>query len=195
MPPNPHRRAVLLDAAIDILGEMGAGGLTHRAVDERAGQPAGTTSNYFRTRMALLEATAARLVELQWQHVGLLQNGLGTLNRETLATMMTAMVTDLGGPNGRRQLARYELFNEGVRRPELRPLLSEMQSAALKSASLLLAAAGLAVTDEQVGELARLLNGLAYSNLTFIAGQPGASDLAGLVERMLTAVLGQSERN
>ncbi len=102
--------------------------------------------------MALLEATAARLVELQWQHVGLLQNGLGTLNRETLATMMTAMVTDLGGSNGRRQLARYELFNEGVRRPELRPLLSEMQSAALKSASLLLAAAGgLAVTDEQVG--------------------------------------------
>lgn len=191
MPPNPERRALLLDAAIDLLGDAGAGGLSHRAVDERAGLPAGTTSNYFRTRLALLEATAARIVELQWQYVGLLQEGLGALTRETLAAMMTAMVTDLGGANRRRQLARYELFNEGVRRPELRPLLSEMQSAAMKSAGLLLEAAGLAVSGEQVGELARLLNGLAYSNMTFTDDQPGASDLAGLVERMLTVVLGQ----
>lgn len=189
MPPNPERRALLLDTAIDLLGEAGVGGLSHRAVDERAGQPAGTTSNYFRTRTALLEATAARIVELQWRYVETLQSGLGTLTRESLEAMMAVMVTDLGGATGRRQLARYELFNEGVRRPELRPLLAEMQSAAMKSAALILAAAGLDVTEQQVGELARLLNGLAYSNLTFTAGQPGADDITGLVQRMLKTVL------
>ena len=35
---------------------------------------------------------------------------------------------------------------------------------------------------------ARLLNGLAYSNLTFTADQPGREDPAGLIERMLAAV-------
>ena len=59
MPANPERRTQILDAAIDILCDDGVGGLTHRQVDSRAGVPAGTTSNYFRTRQALLEATAA----------------------------------------------------------------------------------------------------------------------------------------
>lgn len=190
MAPNPERRARLLDAAIEVLGDAGVGGLTHRAVDDRSGEPSGTTSNYFRTRSALLEATAQRIVDLQWQYVGTLQAGLGRLTRDTLATMMTTMVTELGGANGRRQLARYELFNEGVRRPELRPLIAEMQSGALRFARIILEAAGLEPSGEQVGELARLLNGLAYSNLTFTADQPGREDPAGLIERMLATVFG-----
>ncbi|KAA0085640.1 TetR family transcriptional regulator [Mycolicibacterium sp. P9-64] len=190
MPSNPERRNRILDAAIDILCDDGVGGLTHRQVDTRAGVPAGTTSNYFRTRQALIEATAGRVADLQWQYVGRLQEGLGSMTRETLAAMMTRMVTDLGGENGRRQLARFELFNEGVRRPELRPILCEIQSAAIKSAALILESAGLAPTEEQVGELARLLNGLAYSNLTFVEGRPGAQDPAGLIDRMLSTVLG-----
>ena len=59
MPTNPERRTQILDTAIDILCDDGVGGLTHRQVDTRACLPAGTTSNYFRTRQALLEATAA----------------------------------------------------------------------------------------------------------------------------------------
>jgi hypothetical protein len=35
-----------------------------------------------------------------------------------------------------------------------------------------------------------MLNGLAYSNMTFIEGRPGAKDPAGLIDRLLTAVLG-----
>ena len=69
MPANPERRTQILDAAIDILCDDGVGGLTHRQVDSRAGVPAGTTSNYFRTRQALLEATAQRTVDLHWQRV------------------------------------------------------------------------------------------------------------------------------
>jgi len=190
MAPNPERRARLLDAAIEVLGAAGVGGLTHRAVDDKADEPAGTTSNYFRTRSALLEATAQRIVEVQWQYVGTLQDSLGTLTRDTLAAMMTTMVSDLAGVNGRRQLARYELFNEGVRRPELRPMIAEMQSGAMRFARIILEKAGLEPTDEQVGELARLLNGLAYSNLTFAADQPGRADPAGLIERMLATVFG-----
>ncbi|MFC7482775.1 TetR/AcrR family transcriptional regulator [Luedemannella flava] len=57
-----NRRDDLLDAAITVLGEGGMRALTHRAVDAAAGLPAGSTSNYFRTRDALLGAVIDRFV-------------------------------------------------------------------------------------------------------------------------------------
>ncbi|WP_435971257.1 TetR/AcrR family transcriptional regulator [Streptomyces sp. Qhu_M48] len=53
------------DAALDLLVERGMRGLTHRAVDERAGLPQGSTSNHARTRQALLETAVRRQVELE----------------------------------------------------------------------------------------------------------------------------------
>jgi AcrR family transcriptional regulator len=52
------------DAAIAVLAEHGARGLTHRAVDQAAGLPLGTTSNYARTRAALLTLALTRIAEL-----------------------------------------------------------------------------------------------------------------------------------
>ena len=92
MPPNPERRNQILDAAIDILCDDGVGGLTHRQVDSRAEVPAGTTSNYFRTRQALLEATAQRTVDLHWERVELLQSGIGPLSRDVLKTLMIRLL-------------------------------------------------------------------------------------------------------
>ena len=94
MPPNPQRRTLILDAAIDILNDVGVGGVTHRQVDERAGLPPGTTSNYFRTRLALLEATAGRVVELHWRNVAALQRlGGSTGDRQALVTLMGALIS------------------------------------------------------------------------------------------------------
>jgi DNA-binding transcriptional regulator YbjK len=49
-PPNQRHRAELTDAAIALLAESGVHGVTHRAVERRAGLPTGTASNYFRSR-------------------------------------------------------------------------------------------------------------------------------------------------
>jgi DNA-binding transcriptional regulator YbjK len=188
MPPNSERRARILDAAIDILADTGVGGLTHRQVDARAELPAGTTSNYFRTRLALLEATAARTVDLHWQRVEALQSAIGPMTRDGVKTLMTRMIA----PDERTRrftLARFELFMEGTRRPELRPLLNELAAAAKKSASLILEAAGYTPTAAQMEELSRLLNGLVFSNLTTAPDQPGIQDPAGLIDRLLRAVL------
>lgn len=190
MPANTERRAQILDAALDILTDTGISGVTHRQVDDRAGLPAGTTSNYFRTRLALLEATAARSVDLHWQHVDALQNVVGQpLTREGLVAMLARMISAPDEQFRRRTLARFELFMEGTRREELRPFLRDLQAAAMKSASLILEAAGLAPSPEQVGELSRLLNGLAFSTLTISPEAPGAADPAGTVERLLRAIL------
>src|ERR1700761_7493801 len=63
--PNPaERRRDLCDAAIQLLADDGAKGLSHLKVDRKAAVPDGTTSFYFRTRDALLRAVAERLAAL-----------------------------------------------------------------------------------------------------------------------------------
>lgn len=187
MSPNPERRNQILDAAIDILCDDGVGGLTHRQVDGRAGVPAGTTSNYFRTRQALLEATASRTVDLHWQRVKALQAAVGPMSRDALRALMIRML-DPDEQFRRWTLARFELFMESTRRQELRPLMLELQAAAVKSATLIFEAAGFTPEPERMDELSRLLNGFVFSNLT-IAPEPGAQDTAGLVDRLLRTFL------
>jgi DNA-binding transcriptional regulator YbjK len=187
MPPNPERRNQILDAAIDILCDDGVGGLTHRQVDARAGVPAGTTSNYFRTRQRLLEATASRTVDLHWQRVEALQAVVGPMSRDALRALLIRML-DPDEQFRRWTLARFELFMESTRREELRPLMLELQAAAVKSATLIFEAAGFTPAPERMDELSRLLNGFVFSNLT-LAPQPGTQDAAGLVDRLLSAFL------
>lgn len=147
----------------------------------------GTTSNYFRTRLALLEGTAARVGDLHWQHVESLRAAQPTpLARDALATLLTRMVSDLDDTTRRRHLARFELFMAGTRRPQLRPFLTDLQAAAMKSAGVILASAAVNATPEQVEQLARLLNGLVFSDLTI---SPPVRDPAGLVDAVLSAVL------
>lgn len=57
----PSRPDLVADAAVTVLAREGLRGLTHRAVDAQAALPAGSTSNCFRSRAALLEAIVARL--------------------------------------------------------------------------------------------------------------------------------------
>ena len=52
MPAATRERG--LEAAVGLLGAEGVRALTHARVDERAGLPPGSTSNWFRTRRALL---------------------------------------------------------------------------------------------------------------------------------------------
>lgn len=52
-PALSPRRRQLLDAALHVIADNGLRGLTHRAVDRRAGLPEGSCSAYLRTRQAL----------------------------------------------------------------------------------------------------------------------------------------------
>ena len=59
-----------LDAAIELLGTHGLKALTHRRVDVRAELPPGSTSNYFRTRDALLRGVADAILEREVAGMG-----------------------------------------------------------------------------------------------------------------------------
>lgn len=60
---NDQRRSDILDAAIELVAEQGFSGLSFRVIDAQAGLPSGTTTNYYRSREALIEAASARIGE------------------------------------------------------------------------------------------------------------------------------------
>jgi AcrR family transcriptional regulator len=118
------RRDDLLDAAIRVLGEHGIHALTHRAVDAAAGLPAGSASNHFRTRDALLNAVVERFAAREranWEDVA--ARVCPTTPAE-LARALTAFVRDSTGPNRTLTLARYAILVEAAIRPSLREQLA-----------------------------------------------------------------------
>ncbi len=118
------RRTTLLDAAIEVLGRHGARGLTHRAVDEAAGCPPGSTSNYFRTRDALLAGVVTRFATRENEVVA----QAARLEAATAAELARALA-DLAhlavGANRTLTLARYVVLVEGARSPSLQAVLRE----------------------------------------------------------------------
>ncbi|MBK1786974.1 TetR/AcrR family transcriptional regulator [Prauserella cavernicola] len=118
------RREQVLDAAIRVLGTQGTRGLTHRAVDAEAGAPAGTASNHFRTREALLSAVLERLRELEtrgWERLAAdLAGPAGVAGVDAFADAVGALARELTGPARVATLARHALLAEAAFHDDLR---------------------------------------------------------------------------
>jgi AcrR family transcriptional regulator len=132
-PPNEQRRAQLADAGIDLLVESGVHGVTHRAVDRRAGLPAGTASNYFRSREALLVAVARRVVERHQEDMAEAAradtaSGKGN-GVERAIDLISGSLMLAAGPHRARYLAVFELRLESLRRPALAAAINELMAA------------------------------------------------------------------
>jgi DNA-binding transcriptional regulator YbjK len=122
MAGNPARRAALADAGLVVLGNEGARGLTHRAVDRQAGVAIGTTSNYFPTRDTLLGALGDRIYER------LAPDGDPLESAEPDHGAMVGYVRDIWRrllANRELTLALLELRLEASRRPALAKSMRE----------------------------------------------------------------------
>lgn len=119
MRQNPARRTALLDAAIEVLADEGSRGLTLRAVDQAAGVPTGTTSNYFDNRADLLEQLMLRVRErLTPDPAALAETMRETPSRDLVKTLMHQLL-DRTRRERSSHLALLELRLEATRRPEL----------------------------------------------------------------------------
>jgi AcrR family transcriptional regulator len=118
-----NRREDLLDAAIVVLGERGIHALTHRAVDAAASLPAGSTSNHFRTRDALLNAVVERFAAREranWEDVA---TRMCPTTPQELARALTVFAHEATGPQRTLTLARYAILVEAGIHPSLRAQL------------------------------------------------------------------------
>jgi DNA-binding transcriptional regulator YbjK len=125
--PNPaERRRDLCDAAIGLLADDGAKGLSHLKVDRKAGVPDGTTSFYFRTRSALLRAVAERLAELDLASLQSVADSSDGRGSHPWPSRLSQVVIQAGDePQLSRTRARYELTMQASRDPALAAILEQ----------------------------------------------------------------------
>lgn len=123
--PNPaQRRRHLCDAAIQLLADDGAKGLSHLKVDRKAGVPDGTTSFYFRTRSALLRAVAERLAELDLASLQAIADSASEEESNPSPSRLAQVVFQTGSePQLSRTRARYELTMQAGRDPAMAEVL------------------------------------------------------------------------
>ncbi|RPF29107.1 TetR/AcrR family transcriptional regulator [Georgenia muralis] len=114
-------RTRALDAAVELLGTEGLRSLTHVRVDERAGLPKGSTSNYFRTRRALVEGAADRILEREMPGVG---TAFQPTSPEEFVEGLSSLLELLTGPARVPTTARLVLFLEASHDAPLREVLS-----------------------------------------------------------------------
>jgi len=119
-PAATGRRAELLEAAVEVVADLGLRGLTHRSVDARAGLPEGTCSAYFRSREALLIGLAEHVAASMSRDVNEMATLASTHAEDTDALADEATDLLLRWLD-RPQVVRTqgELSLEAVRRPEL----------------------------------------------------------------------------
>jgi len=200
-PRNTRRRNALADAAIEVLGTGGIHKLSHRAVDERAGVPAGTAANYFPRRDDLLAAAAGRVAELHVAEMTAADraatvpagvSSAGPAGPDTLAGLIGASLHDAATRHRTRYLAAYELALESTRQPALAEAMSRLGTAALGTTVAEHRALGLPTTPEQAQALIALYNGTLLTLITAPAGTVTPEATLALARCLVAGVLRSS---
>ncbi|MFE5943013.1 TetR/AcrR family transcriptional regulator [Streptomyces sp. NPDC056480] len=213
-PASPASRADRIgDAALDLLVERGMRGLTHRAVDERAGLPQGSTSNHARTRQALLETAVRRQVQLESRvltpdelpgaagpgaaegaRTGAPEGGLAgaPIGTDTLVDVLSLALHRYLTDHRALLVSRYELALEATRRPELRAFFDAAGSVFHGPLIAMTAAAGSPDPERHALSLIAWCEGLMFSCAagSFHAAVPSRAELRTGFDELLRGMLG-----
>lgn len=144
VPKGAARREHILRATLELIGESGANGVTHRAVAERAGLPVAATTYWFESKEELLQETLLLAAREEVERLERLVLELAPRQLE-VEDWARAVAAALAGDLERdplRHVAFTELVLEGTRRPWLRDEVTRWQAAHLRLAEMGLRAAG-----------------------------------------------------
>ena len=176
----PSQRERALEAAVDLVGTQGLRALTHARIDARAGLPRGSTSNYFRTRAALLDAVVTWVAERELAELRV-DIDPATLTADGLVDVLCAALEVQTGEYRTRTMARYVLFLESAHDEKLRaPLVANRHRFEALTTDALTA---LGVPDPTVAAqvLMACSEGLALHRMTVDAGIELRPALAAVV--------------
>ncbi|MGH1550763.1 TetR/AcrR family transcriptional regulator [Leifsonia poae] len=154
-----------LDAAVEVLGTEGVRALSHARVDAAAGLPAGSTSNWFRTRRALLGGVVDWIAESERADYSASDVPLAP-GEAGLIDGLSALIELLTGPFAVRTRARYALFLELAADPELGATLRSQRREFEGFTEQLVAQAGIPDPTPATRALMALGDGLILHRLT-----------------------------
>ncbi|MFF7454046.1 TetR/AcrR family transcriptional regulator [Kitasatospora sp. NPDC008115] len=184
MAQNPARRTALTDAAIDVLADQGARGLTFRAVDVRAGVPAGTASNYFANRDDLLDQTARHIHHRLTPDPVVIADLMRAPRDRVLVTALMHDLLRRIDADRSGYLAMLELRLEATRRPEMRAQLTATIREQLEANIAYHLDEGFPGDRETVVVLYLAMTGLLIEHLT-LPGVLGPDALPALVDTLV----------
>ena len=163
MPAATRKRG--LQAAVELLGSEGVRALSHARVDERAGLPPGSTSNWFRTRRALLGGVVDWIAEQERADFDpAAMPAIAGL--DGLIEGLCAMAELQIGLFAARTRARYALFLELAGDPELGEPLRRQRAEFERWTERMVTAAGIPDPVPATRAIMALADGLLLHRLT-----------------------------
>jgi DNA-binding transcriptional regulator YbjK len=165
-PALSPRRRQLVEAALHVVAEHGLRGLTHRAVDRRAGLPQGSCSAYLRTRRALQGALTAHVAGTLADDVDRLTEDLRTYPPgDDHGVELTGRLFRRWLDERELLLARVELSLEASRDPELAALLETWRARLVAAVAGLMAARGRPQSGARAEALVASFDGILFAAL------------------------------
>lgn len=181
---STDRRGQIVAGAIDLIATRGIRALTHRAVDTQLELPAGSTSYYFRTRHALIEAVADGITTRSRADFAAAQRQ----STADIARDIAAWLAHLLKHRRNELIARHALIVEVLSDPDLHARLAGSLFS-LERATELFTALGAADPAATAGDFLALLEGLVFDRFAGLrADQPAtAEQLALPLSQFLTS--------
>lgn len=182
-----RRRAALLDATRELLGEIGAGAITHRAVAKRAGVPLSTTSYFFGSIDELIAEAIREQRHEQTRSFDEAERTWILQDEERAVDILSRIAEQLTERTTTQKAANIETYLAAARSPEI----AEMLTAVVTRFEERLAALRSEPASDDARAMARSLLAVAVgSSLHDIAGlEAPASSLARGFEFLLAGAL------
>lgn len=186
------RRRAILDAALRILGREGPAALTHRRVAREAAVPLAATTYYFDSKHDLLEEAlklfaGEEAARLQAQAAAIA--GAGRLSAADLAGALAAVLSEQLRSEGHETVAKFEVYLEAARRPELRTTAEHWITSFTRLAESALAQAGARDAPAVARLLVAGVDGLMLQHLATAGPRPEIEQLAERLEALIAALL------
>ncbi len=186
-----ERRALILRAALRVIGARGVGGATHRAVAEAAGVPVATTTYYFATLDELLEDALRLFVadEIAALHAATAElMAAEDIPPAAVADVVESALVHADPDRRLLAVAQFDLYVEAARRPALREVAAECIVAYEAFAAVALEAVGVPDAEALAPIFVAVADGLGLQRIARGADAPGSVSLREALVVLLGAV-------
>ncbi|QEN15977.1 TetR/AcrR family transcriptional regulator [Mycolicibacterium sp. ELW1] len=184
------RRTEIIDAAIEVMAQVGLAGLSMRLVANQAQIPLGALSYYFDDKSDLIAQSFAQLSDREIDRVVATAERLEpSMPAEQLADLVADMIIDgFSSPPG-AIVTRYELVTEASRDERLRPMFEAWYAAMIPALSRLFRDIGSGQPELDSRTVMAVMAGLEIDNLYRPLGPVDKRRIRATLRHVFTAVI------
>jgi len=184
------RRTEIIDAAIEVMAQVGLAGLSMRLVANQAQLPLGALSYYFDDKSDLIAQSFAQLSDREIERVVRTAERLEpSMSPGELADLVADMILDgFNSPRG-AIVTRYELVTEASRDERLRPMFEAWYAAMIPALSRLFRELGSHQPELDSRTVMAVMAGLEIDNLYRPLGPVDKRRIRATLRHAFTAVI------